>query len=241
MLRQVATFCRPLRLVLLLVSSPHLRSPVVGVLGLCWMWHDVPFARHRHPVVGVLTVCLLLWRAFDCVYCLHTSVLRPSTTCLAVFLCGPGALFLNVLSRPSTTYAPLLRGSRVHRTRSLLVAGSLCFTGGVRSIMVDAGGMRTCMVSRVIYAARWPHRHPWFCPPRFCRRAHHSFPQGASGAQAVAHWVLDPRGADEQRHCAAGAPGLAPWVPDPLRTGGSAERIRGPSGGPLGAGSPPST
>ena len=33
----------------------------------------------------------------------------------------------------------------------------------------------------------------------------------------MAHWVLDPLGADEQRCCAAGAPGLAPWVPDPLR------------------------
>ena len=35
MLRRVATFCRPLRPVLLLVSFPRSRSPVVGVLGLC--------------------------------------------------------------------------------------------------------------------------------------------------------------------------------------------------------------
>ena len=35
MLRRVAAFCRPLRPVLLLVSSPRSRSPVVGVLGLC--------------------------------------------------------------------------------------------------------------------------------------------------------------------------------------------------------------
>ena len=35
MLRRVAAFCRPLRPVLLLVSFPHSRSPVVGVLGLC--------------------------------------------------------------------------------------------------------------------------------------------------------------------------------------------------------------
>ena len=39
MLRWVAAFCRPLRPVLLLVSFPRSRSPVVGVLGLCWMWH----------------------------------------------------------------------------------------------------------------------------------------------------------------------------------------------------------
>ena len=35
MLRRVAAFCRPLRLVLPLVSFPRSRSPVVGVLGLC--------------------------------------------------------------------------------------------------------------------------------------------------------------------------------------------------------------
>ena len=40
MLRRVAAFCRSLRPVLLLVSFPRSRSPVVGVLGLCWMWRD---------------------------------------------------------------------------------------------------------------------------------------------------------------------------------------------------------
>ena len=58
MLRRVAAFCRPLRPVLLLVSFPRSRSPVVGVLGLCWMWRDVPFARQRRPIVGVLGVVL---------------------------------------------------------------------------------------------------------------------------------------------------------------------------------------
>ena len=55
-------------------------------------------------------------------------------------------MLLHVLSRPSTTYAPQLRGSRVRRARSLLVAGGVCF-------MVDAGGMCTCMVSRVLYTS----------------------------------------------------------------------------------------
>ena len=54
MLRWVAAFCRPLRPVLLLVSFPRSRSSVVGVPGLCWMWHGVPFARQWRPVVGVL-------------------------------------------------------------------------------------------------------------------------------------------------------------------------------------------
>ena len=60
MLRRVAAFCRPLRPVLLLVSFPRPRSPVVGVPGLCWMWRDVPFARQRCPVVGVLGVVLVV-------------------------------------------------------------------------------------------------------------------------------------------------------------------------------------
>ena len=60
MLRRVAAFCRPLRPVLLLVSFPRSRSPVVGVPGLCWMWRDVPFVRQRRRVVGVLGVVLVV-------------------------------------------------------------------------------------------------------------------------------------------------------------------------------------
>ena len=55
MLRPVAAFCRPLQPVLLLVSFPRSRRPVVGVLGLCRMWHGVLFARQRRPVVGILS------------------------------------------------------------------------------------------------------------------------------------------------------------------------------------------
>ena len=59
MLCRVAAFCRPLRPVLLLVSFPRSRSPVVGVPGLCWTWRDVPFACQRRPVVGVPGVVLV--------------------------------------------------------------------------------------------------------------------------------------------------------------------------------------
>ena len=88
MLRRVAAFCRPLRLVLLLVSFPRSRSPVVGVLGLCCMWHGVPFARQRCPIVGVLRMCWLFPGSFDCFCCPRASVHRPSIACLAVFLCA---------------------------------------------------------------------------------------------------------------------------------------------------------
>ena len=87
MSRRVAAFCRLLRPVLLLVSFPRSRSPVVGVLGLCWMWQGVPFARQRRPIIGVLRMCWLLPGLFDCFCCPHTSVHRPSIACLAVFLC----------------------------------------------------------------------------------------------------------------------------------------------------------
>ena len=60
MLRRVAAFCRPLRPVLLLVSFPRSRSPVIGVPGLCWMWRDGPFARRRCPIIGVLGVVLVV-------------------------------------------------------------------------------------------------------------------------------------------------------------------------------------
>ena len=66
MLRRVAAFCRPLRPVLLLVSFPRSWRPVVGVPGLCWMWHGVPFARQWRPAVGVLRLCRLLPGSLDC-------------------------------------------------------------------------------------------------------------------------------------------------------------------------------
>ena len=59
-LRWVAVFCRQLQPVLLPVSCPRSRRPVVGVPGLCWMWRDVPFARQRRPGVGVLGVVLVV-------------------------------------------------------------------------------------------------------------------------------------------------------------------------------------
>ena len=74
LLRRVAALCRPLRPVLLPVSFPRSRSPVVGVPGLCWMWRDVPFAHQRRPIVGVLRMCWLLPGSFDCCCCPRASV-----------------------------------------------------------------------------------------------------------------------------------------------------------------------
>ena len=80
MLRRVAAFCWPLWPVLLRVSFPRSRSPVVGVPGLCWMWHGVPFARQWRPVVSVWRLCWLLAGSFDCFCCPRASVHRPSIT-----------------------------------------------------------------------------------------------------------------------------------------------------------------
>ena len=66
------------------------------------MWHGVPFACQRRPKIGVLRMCWLLPGSFDYLCCPHTSVHRPSIACLAVFLCGPRALFLHALSGPSS-------------------------------------------------------------------------------------------------------------------------------------------
>ena len=65
MLRRVAAFCRPLRPVLLLVSFPRSRGPVVGVLGVVVV------------AAGVFLRFLLL-----------PSTFRSSTTCLAAFPCA---------------------------------------------------------------------------------------------------------------------------------------------------------
>ena len=83
MLRRVAAFCRPLRPVLPLVSFPRSRIPVVGVLGLCWMWHGVPFARQWRPVGGVLGLCWFLPGSFDCFCCSRASVHSPPPPPLA--------------------------------------------------------------------------------------------------------------------------------------------------------------
>ena len=74
MLCRVAAFCWPLWPLLLLVLLPRSQSPVVGVLGLCWMWHAVPFARQRRPVVGIVRLCWLLWGSFDCFCCSSRSL-----------------------------------------------------------------------------------------------------------------------------------------------------------------------
>ena len=94
MLRRVAAFCRPLRPVLLLVSFPRSRSPVVGVLGLCWLWRDVPFARQRRPIIGVLGD--VFWAAGD------TPHLMPVE---------PRPLGLPIPPRPPRGVGPALRTS----------------------------------------------------------------------------------------------------------------------------------
>ena len=60
MLRRVAAFCRPLRPVLLLVSFPHSRSPVVlcvgAVLDVAWCAVCVSVAPNNWRIEDVLVV-----------------------------------------------------------------------------------------------------------------------------------------------------------------------------------------
>ena len=84
MLRRVAAFCRPLRPVLLLVSFPRSQSPVVGVLGLCWMWHPPPIKQR--PDQGCNLSRCGAWVLFrPVVYLgkqtLPKGVLMPEKTC----------------------------------------------------------------------------------------------------------------------------------------------------------------
>ena len=79
MLRRVAAFCRPLQPVLLPVSLLRSQSPVVCVLGLCWMWRGVPFARQRRPIIYILRMCWLLPGSFDC-FCCPPTLPHPVPT-----------------------------------------------------------------------------------------------------------------------------------------------------------------
>ena len=124
-----------------------------------------------------------------------------------------------------------------------MVAGCVRF-GGVRSIMVDAGGVCACVMSHVIYVAWRLRRRPWFCPRRFCWRFL-PFPgppllstvrlRGPSGGPLGAG---SPERTRRTTSRCRGPRGGPLGARSPARTGSSTGRLRGPSGGPLGARSP---
>ena len=111
------------------------------------MWHGVPFACQRRPIVGVLRMCWLLPGSFDCFCCPHTSVHRPSIACLAVFLCGPGALFLHALCHPPP---PPPRRAILRSPKRDGLLGS----GLYRRVMMRIGLSLGCGVHAVSFFAR---------------------------------------------------------------------------------------
>ena len=161
--------------------------------------------------------------SFDSFCCPRTSTnVQYSTTCLAVREAQVPHSATHGTGRP----APALHHSvgRACMTCSLMVAGGVRFAGGMHSFMVDAGGVCACVLSRVIYAARWPCRRPWFCRPRFCRRF---LPFPGPPLLSTVH-RRDPSGGP----LGAGSPG---------RRRPTILRCRGPRVGPLGARSPART
>ena len=64
------------------------RSPVVGVLQRCCMWHGVPFANHPYPLVGTLAVYWLLWGSFDFLFSkqLCSQAIHNLPLCLSIVM-----------------------------------------------------------------------------------------------------------------------------------------------------------
>ena len=133
------------------------------------MWHSVPFARQRCPVVGVLRMCWLLPGSFDCFCCPHTFVHRPSIACLAVFLCAPGALVLNALSKPSTICAfPPHGWSAPDGLPLLLRKQPIWAAGDTPHLMPVEQGLPWHPVATGL--AGWPG-HPLYCRCLPCARS----------------------------------------------------------------------
>ena len=105
--------------------------------------------------------------------CVRASAVWSSTPCLATFpcACGPtrppppfGVLVVHHVphshlacawgARPPTTLW-------VAHVRSLMVAGGVRYAGGVRSFVVDAGGLCTCVVLSLVQPAPVLSRVPY--------------------------------------------------------------------------------
>ena len=125
MLRRVAAFCPPLRPVFLLVSFSHWRSPVTGVV-----------------LVGVVVGVGVVLRF------LRPTLLRAQVTPLAAFPCACGPTLPTL--HASTMCLPAMLACApvwVARVYSALLDGCgwRALRGGVRSFVVDAGGVCTCV------------------------------------------------------------------------------------------------
>ena len=111
----------------------------------------------------------------------------------------------------------------------LNVAGcAVCASAAPNSWRI--GGCAGCCWGRLtVFAAHTPPSSGHLQPASLCFRVREPQAPCTARAPAVAHCARDPPGADEQRRCAAGAPGLAPWVPDPLRAAVAARDASGAS------------
>ena len=116
--------------------------------------------------------------------------------------------------------APSLRMAQVGIARTCMVA-----TGGVRSFVVDAGSVCTCVMTWMVCTAPLLHHCPRFCPPRCCPR----------------FLILSSTIVTTGRLTLQGSPrwpsGLGMPCAQNNRLSGADVRLRSPGSGPLGAGS----
>ena len=234
----VAVFRWPLWPVCVLVLFPHQRSPVVGTPGVCWLVRG-SFYGLCCPLPSALrssTPCLPRFRVRAAQH-VHPSIRRPG---------GPQCASQPQWHVRGVQGPPPLRGSRVCMARSLMVGGGMRYAGGVRSFVVDAGGLRGVPggVRRTVAAplslvqptpvySRVPYLSSTILAVQTALHGSLQWPK-ERGIRARTN-----NGVGGLRQRCRGPSGELKGTASPARTTHKPDRcLRSPSGGPLGAGSP---
>ena len=151
----------------------------------------------------------LLRGSFDWFCCPHTSVLRPQPTSLHFHVCEAQVPCSSTScpGRPPHTLPHSVGRACAGRVSCWLRVVCASWLTRVACVPAWCPGCFTLHCDRAVVLGS---AHPSFVGDSFPCLAHHSFPQGASGAPAVAHWVLDPWA---QMHSGAVPQGPQDWLP----------------------------